>query len=105
MKAKRPGPSIVLEQVKLDFSYSQFGAVPPDDGYERLLHDAMIGDTSLFHRADVGRGELADRHARSSTCGPRLPARDFPNYEAGSWGPRAADELLARDERRWVNPE
>jgi glucose-6-phosphate 1-dehydrogenase len=34
-----------------------------------------------------------------------LPARDFPNYEAGSWGPRAADELLARDGRRWVNPE
>jgi glucose-6-phosphate 1-dehydrogenase len=104
MKAKRPGPSIVLEQVKLDFSYAQFGAVPGTTGYERLLHDAMTGDTSLFHRAD-----MVEASWRIVTpildVWSTLPARDFPNYEAGSWGPRAADELLARDGRRWVNPE
>jgi glucose-6-phosphate 1-dehydrogenase len=103
MKAKRPGPSIVLEQVKLDFSYAQFGAVPGATGYERLLHDAMTGDTSLFHRAD-----MVEASWRIVTpildVWSTLPARDFPNYEAGSWGPRAADELLARDGRRWVNP-
>jgi glucose-6-phosphate 1-dehydrogenase len=104
MKAKRPGPSIVLEQVKLDFSYSRFGAVPPATGYERLLHDAMIGDASLFHRAD-----LVEASWRIMTpildVWASLPARDFPNYEAGTWGPPAAAELLARDGRRWVNPE
>jgi len=103
MKAKRPGPSIVLEQVKLDFSYAQFGAVPGATGYERLLHDAMTGDTSLFHRAD-----MVEASWRIVTpildVWSTLPARDFPNYEAGSWGPRASDELLARDGRRWVNP-
>jgi glucose-6-phosphate 1-dehydrogenase len=104
MKAKRPGPSIVLEQVKLDFSYSRFGSLPPATGYERLLHDAMLGDMALFHRAD-----LVEASWRIATpildVWATLPARDFPNYEAGKWGPTAADELLARDGRRWVNPE
>ena len=102
MKAKRPGPGIVLEQVKLDFSYSQFGPVPPATGYERLLHDVMIGDAELFHRAD-----LVEASWRIVTpvldVWKTLPAREFPNYEAGSWGPAAAFELLARDGRRWVN--
>ncbi len=104
MKAKRPGPSIVLEQVKLSFSYSRFGAIPPATGYERLLHDVMIGDASLFHRAD-----LVEASWRIMTpildVWASLPARDFPNYEAGTWGPPASGELLARDGRRWVNPE
>ncbi len=103
MKAKHPGPGIVLEQVKLDFSYSRFGPLPPATGYERLLHDVMIGDTELFHRAD-----LVEASWRIVTplldVWKTLPAREFPNYEAGSWGPAAASELLARDGRRWVNP-
>jgi len=103
MKAKRPGPSIVLEQVKLDFSYSRFGAIPAT-GYERLLHDAMIGDASLFHRAD-----LVEASWRIVTpildVWASLPARDFPNYEAGTWGPAAASELLGRDGRHWESPE
>jgi glucose-6-phosphate 1-dehydrogenase len=103
MKAKRPGPAIVLEQVKLDFSYSQFGPTPPATGYERLLHDVMIGDTALFQRAD-----LVEASWRIATpildVWATLPARDFPNYEAGTWGSDASNELLARDGRRWVNP-
>jgi glucose-6-phosphate 1-dehydrogenase len=104
VKAKRPGPSIVLEQVKLDFSYSRFGEIPAATGYERLLHDAMIGDCALFHRAD-----FVEESWRIATpildVWASLPARDFPNYEAGSWGPAASTELLARDGRRWVTPE
>jgi glucose-6-phosphate 1-dehydrogenase len=102
MTAKRPGPSVVLQQVKLDFSYAEFGDVPRATGYERLLNDAMIGDTTLFHRADMVEASwrivtpILDVWAT-------LPARDFPNYEAGSWGPRAAEELLARDGRRWMD--
>jgi glucose-6-phosphate 1-dehydrogenase len=104
MKAKRPGPSIVLEQVRLAFSYSDFGAIPPATGYERLLHDVMIGDTTLFHRADMV--EASWRVAMPILdVWSTLPARDFPNYAAGTWGPDAASELLARDGRRWVNRE
>ncbi|BDG10033.1 glucose-6-phosphate dehydrogenase [Anaeromyxobacter paludicola] len=103
MKAKRPGPGIVLEQVKLDFSYAQFGPLPPATGYERLLHDVMIGDAELFHRAD-----LVEASWRIVTpvldVWASLPARDFPNYEAGAWGPAASAELLARDGRRWAGP-
>jgi glucose-6-phosphate 1-dehydrogenase len=103
MKAKRPGPAIVLEQVKLDFSYAQFGQLPPATGYERLLHDVMIGDAELFHRAD-----LVEASWRIVTpvldVWSSLPARDFPNYEAGTWGPAASFELLARDGRHWASP-
>jgi len=103
MKAKRPGPAIVLEQVKLDFSYARFGPLPPATGYERLLHDVMVGDPGLFHRAD-----LVEASWRIVTpvldLWSTLPARDFPSYDAGSWGPAASFELLARDGRRWVNP-
>jgi glucose-6-phosphate 1-dehydrogenase len=101
MKAKRPGPAIVLEPVQLEFSYTQFGPIPPATGYERLLHDAMIGDRTLFHRAD-----MVEASWRIVTpildVWSTLPARDFPNYPAGSWGPEAAKELLRRDGRRWV---
>ena len=103
MKAKRPGPAIALEKVNLTFSYSQFGPTPPATGYERLLHDVMIGDTELFLRAD-----LVEASWRIVTpvldVWATLPARDFPNYDAGTWGPAASLELLARDGRRWVNP-
>jgi glucose-6-phosphate 1-dehydrogenase len=104
IKAKKPGAAIQLEPVKLDFSYKDFGALPPATGYERLLHDAMIGDTTLFHRAD-----MVEASWRIATpildVWATLPARDFPNYDAGSWGPAAAAELLARDGRRWTGPE
>jgi glucose-6-phosphate 1-dehydrogenase len=103
MKAKRPGPAIVLEQVALDFNYARFGPLPPATGYERLLHDVMIGDTELFHRAD-----LVEASWRIVTpvldLWKTLPARDFPSYEAGTWGPAASVEFLARDGRRWVAP-
>ncbi len=102
MKAKRPGNAIALQQVKLDFSYADFGDVPAATGYERLLHDVMIGDGTLFHRADMVEASwrIADPVL---DVWATLPARDFPNYAAGSWGPAGAAELLARDGRRWVN--
>jgi glucose-6-phosphate 1-dehydrogenase len=102
MKAKKPGAAIELQHVKLDFSYKDFGPVPASTGYERLLHDAIVGDTTLFHRAD-----MVEASWRIVTpildVWKTLPARDFPNYAAGSWGPAAAAELLQRDGRQWVN--
>jgi glucose-6-phosphate 1-dehydrogenase len=103
MKAKIPGQAIKLAEVDLRFSYQEFGPQVPATGYERLLYDCMVGDATLFHRWD-------DVEASWRIATPildlwaSLPARDFPNYAAGSWGPASADELLKKDRRRWLNP-
>jgi glucose-6-phosphate 1-dehydrogenase len=104
MKAKQPGPSMVVNTVKLEFSYKQFGETSAATGYERLLYDSMIGDSTLFHRADMV--EEAWRIATPIVdVWASLPARDFPNYAAGSWGPAAADALIQRDGRQWWLPQ
>jgi glucose-6-phosphate 1-dehydrogenase len=104
VQAKRPGPSIDLAPVRLHFSYTDFGSRIETTGYEQLLYDCMIGDPTLFHRADMV--ETAWKIATPILdLWQSLPARDFPNYPAGSWGPPAADELIARDLRKWSEPE
>ena len=104
MRAKKPGASFELHPVKLDFSYKDFGAVPASTGYERLLHDAIAGDSTLFHRADMVEASWRIVQPILDVWAT-LPARDFPNYAAGSWGPAAAMDLLGREGRRWVEPE
>jgi glucose-6-phosphate 1-dehydrogenase len=100
VKAKRPGPTVHIETVKLDFSYKDFGQTSAATGYERLLYDCMVGDSTLFHRTDMV--EAAWRIATPILEAWRyIPPPDFPNYPAGSWGPAAADELIQQDERRW----
>jgi glucose-6-phosphate 1-dehydrogenase len=104
VQAKRPGPSISLAPVKLDFSYKDFGDQMETTGYEQLLYDCMIGDATLFHRADMV--EAAWKIATPVLdLWASLPARDFPNYPSGSWGPESADQLITRDGRRWSQPE
>ena len=104
VKAKRPGPTARVETVKLDFSYKDFGDTPAATGYERLLYDCMAGDTTLFHRTDMV--EAAWRIATPILDQWRaLPAPEFPNYAAGTWGPEAADELIRQDGRRWYTSE
>mgnify|MGYP001198448979 CR=1 FL=1 len=104
MKAKHPGPTMELNTVKLEFSYKQFGETSAATGYERLLYDSMIGDSTLFHRADMV--EEAWRIATPVVdLWASLPPRDFPNYAAGSWGPAAADALIQQDGRSWWLPK
>jgi len=104
MKAKIPGQAIRLADVDLRFGYQDFGPLVPATGYERLLYDCMVGDATLFHRWD--HVEAAWRIATPILdLWASLPPRDFPNYAAGGWGPEAADALLRRDGRRWVNPQ
>lgn len=102
IRAKKPGPSIVVDSIPLDFNYSQFGEQSPATGYETLLHDCMIGDMTLFHREDSVDASWRIINPVLDLWGA-LPPRDFPDYEAGSWGPEAANKLLARDGRVWEN--
>jgi glucose-6-phosphate 1-dehydrogenase len=98
--AKVPSPNMEVCPVIMNFSYSEAFGTNSANGYERLLLDAMIGDATLFaHREGV--------EATWSLLTPLLELwaehrpTDFPNYPAGTWGPKAADELLARDGRAW----
>ncbi|HEY2461819.1 MAG TPA: glucose-6-phosphate dehydrogenase [Candidatus Acidoferrum sp.] len=98
--AKVPGSVMKLGLVNMDFDYSTYFGVEHSTGYERLLRDCMAGDATLFQRADMVEAGwnviqpiLDVWHA--------LPARGFPNYEAGCWGPPEAKELLERDGRAW----
>ncbi len=100
MAAKMPGALLRLEPVKMDFHYgTSFGKATPE-AYERLLLDAMSGDATLFARRDEVESawDFVDgiRAAWTDGAAPRL---DF--YPAGSWGPREAGELIARDGAEW----
>jgi glucose-6-phosphate 1-dehydrogenase len=98
--AKRPGPSVKLSAVTMDFDYRTYFNVASNTGYETLLYDCMIGDATLFQRADtVEAGWQAVQPILDAWA--KNPPRDFPNYAAGGAGPAAADELLARDDRAW----
>ncbi len=102
--AKVPGPTMRLGAVDMNFEYADYFGTQPSTGYERLLHDCMIGDATLFQRADmVEAGWCVVSPALD--VWKALPPRSFPNYAAGTWGPKDADELLERDGRRWRNFE
>jgi glucose-6-phosphate 1-dehydrogenase len=98
--AKIPGPILKLGSVEMSFEYSKYFGTDANNGYEVLLYDCMIGDATLFQRSDMVE-------AGWSIVDPvldvwrALPPRNFPNYEAGSWGPKDSDELMARDGRHW----
>jgi glucose-6-phosphate 1-dehydrogenase len=100
--AKVPGPVMRVGAVEMDFDYVDYFRCTPTTGYERLLYDCMIGDQTLFQRADMVEAGWAVVTPILDVW-KALPPRDFPNYPAGSWGPMAADELLARDGRDWRN--
>jgi glucose-6-phosphate 1-dehydrogenase len=99
-EVKRPGPAVDLAAVKMDFRYGDWFPKEPNVGYETLLYDVMIGDQTLFMRADmVEQGwrivqPLLDAWAKIGVGG-------LPIYPSGSAGPREATELLQRDGRCW----
>jgi glucose-6-phosphate 1-dehydrogenase len=99
--AKRPGPEIEIDGVAMDFAYRDYFAPMATVGYETLIYDCLIGDATLFQRADtVEAGWYAVQNLLDSWTRDR--PTDFPNYAAGSAGPEAADKLLARDGRAWL---
>ncbi|NNF00112.1 MAG: glucose-6-phosphate dehydrogenase, partial [Pyrinomonadaceae bacterium] len=100
--AKTPGPLVKMGAVDMEFDYSEHFDKTVSTGYERLLYDCMIGDATLFQRADMVEASWKIVSPILDVW-EAIPARDFPNYEAGSWGPKSADELLENDGRRWQN--
>ena len=98
--AKVPGPVMQLGLVNMEFDYARDFGRSHSTGYERLLYDCMIGDATLFQRADmVEAGWKVIQPVLDAW--KSTPADGFPNYPAGTWGPAEADELLARDGRTW----
>jgi glucose-6-phosphate 1-dehydrogenase len=100
MRAKTPGPTIHTQAVTLDFDYAQFGKIAPTTGYEKLLYDCMMGDATLFHRADMVEAAWKLVEPILTTWAAHPPP-DFPNYTPGTWGPTAAAELMTRDGHHW----
>ncbi|MBA3957071.1 MAG: glucose-6-phosphate dehydrogenase [Parachlamydiaceae bacterium] len=99
MNCKVPGLNGPIQPVKMDFRYSSHFGMTPPEAYERLLCDCMAGDGTLFARVDEVLASwklltpVLERWQTSKA--------DFPNYEAGSWGPEAADKMLSKSNRKW----
>jgi glucose-6-phosphate 1-dehydrogenase len=98
--AKIPGPLLRVGAVDMSFEYSKYFGTDAYTGYEVLLYDCMIGDATLFQRADMVEGGWSVVDPMLDVW-RALPPRRFPNYAAGSWGPAESDQLLAADERHW----
>jgi glucose-6-phosphate 1-dehydrogenase len=101
-EAKRPGAGMRTRSVDMEFHYAEdFGAGALPEAYERLLLDAIQGDASLFARAD--EIELAWKLIDPIVSEWQQPeATPLGFYEAGSWGPPEADELLGQEGRTWL---
>jgi glucose-6-phosphate 1-dehydrogenase len=99
--AKVPGNKVIIEQVAMEFCHEcKFGPNSPE-AYERLLHDVMQGDQTLFTRWDEVEHswKLIDRIAKTWEGAAPSP------YEAGTWGPKEADKLIEKDGRKWIAPK
>jgi glucose-6-phosphate 1-dehydrogenase len=97
--AKVPGAGMTIRTVHMDFLYGGAFRTSLPEAYERLILDAMLGDATLFTRAD----EVDEQWALvdAIVAGWKRDRPSFPNYAAGSWGPTTADDLLHRDGRSW----
>ncbi len=98
--AKQPGRKIKLSDVNMDFRYSDYFKSAPSTGYETLIYDCLIGDATLFQRADNVEAGWAVVQPLLDTWAGGQDAVHW--YEAGSAGPTEADDMLARDGRKWL---
>jgi glucose-6-phosphate 1-dehydrogenase len=106
-EAKVPGPVMRLQPVNMMFTYGEAFRAPRATGYEVMLYSCMTGDPTLFSRSDLVEAAWRIAQPILDTWAAE-PAKEFPNYPAGSWGPKAAYDLIQRDGRWWyevVNAE
>ncbi|WP_420420849.1 glucose-6-phosphate dehydrogenase [Simkania sp.] len=100
INCKVPGPSSPIQPVKMDFRYGAFFGLTPPDAYERLICDCIAGDSTLFARQDEVFHSWKFFTPILEHWANTKP-KDFPNYPCGSWGPQSAEEMIARDGRKW----
>lgn len=100
INCKVPGPASPIQPVKMDFRYGSYFGVSAPEAYERLILDCMIGDSTLFAREDEVFNSwklltpVLDYWQSTKPDG-------FPNYQAGTWGPKQADAMMALAGRKW----
>ncbi|MEA2424799.1 MAG: glucose-6-phosphate 1-dehydrogenase [Thermoleophilaceae bacterium] len=97
--AKVPGQGMSIRTVHMDFLYGGAFRTGLPEAYERLILDALFGDATLFTRTDEVEEQWSLVDTIVAAWKRDKPA--FPNYEAGTWGPKAAEELIQRDGRSW----
>jgi len=102
-QAKQPGSTLLLSPVNMHFSYQETFRSRSPQAYETLLADVMSGDATLFMRADQVEASWSVLTPILNAWADLKPA-DFPNYPSGTWGPEAADVLIAQDGRSWLQP-
>jgi glucose-6-phosphate 1-dehydrogenase len=102
-QAKQPGSILHLSPVDMHFSYQEAFKSKSPQAYETLLADVMSGDATLFMRADQVEASWSILTPILNAWAKRKPV-DFPNYPSGSWGPQAAEALVAKDGRSWLEP-
>jgi glucose-6-phosphate 1-dehydrogenase len=99
-QAKIPGPTMQLQPVNMRFSYGEAFRASRGTGYEVMIYSCMTGDPTLFSRTDLVEAAWRIAQPFLDAWRDQEPA-DFPNYPAGTWGPRSAHELIERDGRSW----
>jgi glucose-6-phosphate 1-dehydrogenase len=102
-QAKQPGASLHLTPVDMHFSYQETFKSKTPEAYETLLIDVMSGDATLFMRADQVEASWAVLMPILNVW-EKSPPAEFPNYRSGTWGPKEAETLMAKDGRDWLQP-
>jgi glucose-6-phosphate 1-dehydrogenase len=99
-QAKIPGPTVQLQPVNMRFNYGEAFQASRGTGYEVMIYSCINGDATLFSRTDLV--ETAWRVAQPFLDSwSAQPAKDYPNYAVGTWGPATAYDLIERDGRKW----
>jgi glucose-6-phosphate 1-dehydrogenase len=102
--AKVPGQTTNIRDVNMDFRYGASFGVQLAEAYERLLLDCILGDSTLYARKDMTERGWELVMPILNEWAATKDKVDFPNYEAGTWGPKSAHELIEKDGRRWRRP-
>jgi glucose-6-phosphate 1-dehydrogenase len=103
IQVKQPGTRMLLGAAEMKFRYNEAFKTPTPEAYETLLLDVIRGDATLFMRAD--QVECAwEVVTPILEAWESIPATDFSDYPAGSWGPEAADLMIARERHSWLQP-
>ncbi len=103
-EVKSPGSGMRSRAVEMDFSYDQTFGEPSDEGYVRLLADAMLGDPTLFTRSDEVEAAWRLYTPLLELIGDSPWQLPIYPYESGTWGPTASDDLLSKDLLLWRRP-